>query len=76
MPIIPATFGAHPCIRLKSWDRTILPLPFARFVTKFGEPFYVDPSLEGEAFEARLKQLEELMNREADELDAYVGMRR
>ena len=75
-PIIPATFAAHPCIRLKSWDRTIIPLPFARFVTKFGEPFYVDPSLEGETFEARLKQLEDLMNREADDLDAYVRMKR
>jgi lysophospholipid acyltransferase (LPLAT)-like uncharacterized protein len=74
-PIIPATFAAHPCIRLKSWDRTILPLPFARFVAKFGEPFYVDPSLEGEEFEARRKELEQLMDREAAELDAYLGMK-
>jgi lysophospholipid acyltransferase (LPLAT)-like uncharacterized protein len=76
VPIIPTTVAAHPCIRLKSWDRTIIPLPFARFVTRFSDPFHVDPSLEGEAFEARLKQLEELMNREADELDAYVGMKK
>jgi lysophospholipid acyltransferase (LPLAT)-like uncharacterized protein len=76
VPIIPTTVAAHPCIRLKSWDRTIIPLPFARFVTKFGEPFYVDPALEGEAFEARLRELEEIMNRDADELDAYVGMKK
>jgi lysophospholipid acyltransferase (LPLAT)-like uncharacterized protein len=76
VPIIPTTVAAHPCIRLKSWDCTIIPLPFARFVTKFSEPFHVDPSLEGETFEARLRQLEELMNREADELDAYVGMKK
>jgi lysophospholipid acyltransferase (LPLAT)-like uncharacterized protein len=76
VPIIPATFAAHPCIRLRSWDRTIIPLPFARFVAKFGEPFHVDPSLQGRAFDERLQQFEELMNREADELDAYVGMRK
>ena len=76
VPIIPTTFAVHPCIRLKSWDRTIIPLPFARFVTKFGEPFHVDPALEGEAFERRLRELEELLNRDADEVDAYVGMKR
>ena len=76
LPIIPTTVAAHPCIRLKSWDRTIIPLPFARFVTKFGDPFHVDPSLEGEAFDARLRELEEILNRDADELDAYVGMKK
>ena len=65
--------GRH-CLRLRTWDGTVIPYPFARFVTKFGEPFYVDPTLEGEAFEARLRELEAILNRDADELDAMVNM--
>jgi lysophospholipid acyltransferase (LPLAT)-like uncharacterized protein len=75
VPLVPTTFAISPCIRVKSWDRTIIPLPFARFVTKFGAPFHVDPALEGAALEARMKELEEILNRDADELDRYVGMR-
>lgn len=74
LPIIPTTFAAAPCLRLRTWDGTVIPYPFARFVTKFGEPFFVDPALEGEAFERRLSELEAVMNRDADELDALVRM--
>jgi len=37
-PIQPVAFSAHPAIRLKSWDRSLIPLPFARVVCAFGEP--------------------------------------
>ena len=74
-PLVPVSFAIHPCIRVKSWDRTIIPLPFAKFVTKFGEPFYVDPSLEGPALEARMKELETILNRDADEVDRRAGMK-
>jgi len=38
VPITPAGFAATPCIRFGSWDRTILPLPFAKVVVSYGEP--------------------------------------
>ena len=44
---------------------------FTRFVAKFGEPFHVDPSLEGEAFDRRLAEFDAVMNRLADDVDGY-----
>ncbi len=71
VPIVPVQFAFERCIRLKSWDRTMIPLPFTRGVVKFGEPFAVDPALEGEAFERRRVEFEAVMNRVTDEVDAY-----
>ena len=69
--IVPVAIAAERCWRLKSWDRTVLPKPFSRFVVKFAEPFKVDASLEGEAFEKRLREFDKVMNDLADEVDAY-----
>lgn len=74
VPIVPVTFSCRPCVRMRSWDRTILPLPFARLVARYGEPFLPGPLLEGAAFEARLRELDDALNRDADEVDAEVGM--
>ena len=40
-PIQPIAFSARPAIRLGSWDRSLLPLPFARVVCAYGEPIPV-----------------------------------
>lgn len=37
-PIQPVALAARPALRLKSWDRSLLPLPFARVVCAFGDP--------------------------------------
>jgi len=41
--IQPVAFSARPAIRLKSWDRSLIPLPFARVVCAYGEPISIDP---------------------------------
>lgn len=41
-PIQPIAFSARPAIRLKSWDRSLIPLPFARVVCAYGEPIVID----------------------------------
>lgn len=61
-PIQPVAFSARPAVRLRSWDGSLIPLPFARIVCAFGEPFEVDR----EADESR-----ELS--EARELDRRLG---
>jgi len=73
VPVIPTAFAAERAWRLKSWDRTIIPKPFSRFVVKFGEPFSVDPGLEGEAFDKRLAEFDAAMNRLTDDVDTYFG---
>lgn len=36
--IQPVALAARPALRLQSWDRSLVPLPFARVVCVFGEP--------------------------------------
>jgi hypothetical protein len=51
-PIQPVAFAARPALRLGSWDRSLIPLPFARVVCAYGEPVGVTP----EAAEERIEQ--------------------
>ena len=37
-PIHPVALAARPALRLGSWDRSVIPLPFARVVCAFGDP--------------------------------------
>jgi lysophospholipid acyltransferase (LPLAT)-like uncharacterized protein len=41
LPIVPGTWWARPVLRVHSWDRTLVPLPFSRIVFAFGAPLYV-----------------------------------
>jgi len=43
LPIQPVAFSARPAVRLKSWDRSLIPLPFARVVCAYSEPIRVAP---------------------------------
>jgi lysophospholipid acyltransferase (LPLAT)-like uncharacterized protein len=43
-PVVPLAVGARPARRLRSWDRFVVPLPFARCVLAFGPPVRVDPA--------------------------------
>jgi lysophospholipid acyltransferase (LPLAT)-like uncharacterized protein len=41
LPVVPAVYNLKWKIRLKSWDRFQIPLPFASIQARFGEPLYV-----------------------------------
>lgn len=41
VPIVPVRCEARPCVRLRSWDRKLVPLPFARISVVFGQPLTV-----------------------------------
>ena len=41
-PVVPLAIGAEPARRLSSWDRFLVPCPFARCVLAFGRPRAVD----------------------------------
>jgi lysophospholipid acyltransferase (LPLAT)-like uncharacterized protein len=64
LPIIPFSYHAHWKVRVKSWDRFIIPLPFSRCDMYLGKPVHVPratPDSEREglrlALEQELKQL-------------------
>ncbi|MDH3627665.1 MAG: lysophospholipid acyltransferase family protein [Acidobacteriota bacterium] len=65
-PIIPVAFSARPHRRLSSWDRTMLPYPFARGVFVYGEPQFVGRGSIEEEEVARLEASLDALNREAD----------
>ena len=47
-PVVPLAVAARPARRLPSWDRFLVPLPFARCVLTFGPPVLVDPDADRE----------------------------
>ncbi len=63
VPIVPVGVAARPAIRFGSWDRALLPGPFARVVCHYGEPFDVPKKLRGAELEARLAALERELHR-------------
>jgi lysophospholipid acyltransferase (LPLAT)-like uncharacterized protein len=54
--LVPVGVAARPALRFGSWDRTLLPLPFARVHCVYGSPLRV-PKGNGDA-EATLRELE------------------
>jgi len=72
-PIIPVSFAARPAIRLKSWDRFLVPLPFSRASLVFGEPIYVPRKLDAQARELYRTRVEKELNRVTDLSDDLVG---
>lgn len=57
LPVQPVAFSARPAVRLSSWDRSLIPLPFARVVCAYGEPLepvgHVEDDDQAELAEAR-----------------------
>ena len=57
LPIVPGTWWARPMTHVKTWDRTIVPLPFSRIVFAFAEPLFVAPDADDAAVEAARAEL-------------------
>jgi hypothetical protein len=55
-PIIPLGVGARPGRRLRSWDRFLVPLPFARCALVFGPAVYVDRGADRERVRKELER--------------------
>jgi lysophospholipid acyltransferase (LPLAT)-like uncharacterized protein len=59
VPLVSVGLAARPAVRFRSWDRTILPLPFARVVCRYGPAERLPKSPEGDELE-RLRERAEL----------------
>ena len=73
--ILPVAASARPALVFRrSWDRTALPLPFARVHVVYGEPIDVPPRPtrdEVEEIRSRLETAIHELQREADELSGF-----
>lgn len=73
-PLWPVAFSARPVIRFGSWDRMLLPLPFARVLCAYGEPIVVPRDADDAVLEACRTRLEESLHRLTDDLDHRLGV--
>ncbi len=72
--ILPVASSAKPAfVFQRSWDRTALPLPFAKVHVVYGEPIEVPPKLRPPETEAIRKRLEETLHALQREADALSG---
>jgi lysophospholipid acyltransferase (LPLAT)-like uncharacterized protein len=60
--MVPMVWAADRCKIFRSWDRTVLPLPFSRIVMRYGRPMHVPKNLNDEEIEQYRLLLEEKMN--------------
>jgi lysophospholipid acyltransferase (LPLAT)-like uncharacterized protein len=71
-PIVPVGVAARPARRLASWDRFVVPAPFARCGLVFGPPLEVKRHDDRE--EARVR-IERALDAATDAADALLGVR-
>jgi lysophospholipid acyltransferase (LPLAT)-like uncharacterized protein len=77
VPFLPIMISARPAITLKkTWDRTMIPLPFSKVVVLYDDPIAIPREARGEALEALRQEVENRLNemrRRADEITGYTG---
>jgi hypothetical protein len=74
-PIVPFGWGADRYITFKSWDRTVLPKPFARVVVKIGAPLLVPPKLKSAGLEVYRVKLERQLKENYAEVWGHFGIK-
>jgi len=72
-PIVLVAYAAKPCIRWNSWDRFIVPLPFARVAIAVSEPYRVPPGTGTDDLGQVRLELEARMARLVAEVEAAVA---
>lgn len=60
-PIVPIHMEYSSCWRMKSWDRFVVPRPFATLRAIFGAPIRIEPLASPEQFEAEQRRLRNAM---------------
>jgi lysophospholipid acyltransferase (LPLAT)-like uncharacterized protein len=74
-PILPTGISASPRLLMRSWDKYLLPWPFARAVIQFGEPIYIPADDRGEeAQQMWAEKLEQAMNDLERAADGVAGV--
>jgi len=66
-PLIPVHFKASLAFRFRSWDTTLLPLPFSQIELRYGDPIFVPHDTDEDAEERLLHRLDQVMERLAED---------
>lgn len=73
-PIIPLGISARPRWLLRTWDRYMVPWPFARAAFVVGDPIFVPQDADDAAKERVAEQLEEAINKCEARAEAMLGL--
>ena len=76
VPLIPLTWGVDRCWIINSWDRFLMPKPFARIVIHYPEPIWISPSVGKKELESYRCLLEERLNQGTRWCDTQFGLER
>ena len=71
--VMPMSNSSRPRVLLRSWDRFQIPLPFAKVVIAYGEPFVVPSGASPDERERYRLRLEEGLNMLTASLDGGMG---
>jgi len=75
-PVIPVSFSSRHAVRLKSWDRFMIPLPFSKTAFVYGEPIMIPRKLDDETRKRYRLRIEKELDRVTDLSDGLVGQPR
>jgi lysophospholipid acyltransferase (LPLAT)-like uncharacterized protein len=76
LPVVPVGVCFRPSLRLKSWDRFMIPLPFAGGIEIYGEPVMYDNARSSEnSVKQDIKDLEMRLRSVTEEADNACGYR-
>ena len=57
-PVVPIAYAAKPAWMLRTWDKFVIPSPFARVRIAIGEPYFPPEKLDEEQMAAAQRELE------------------
>lgn len=71
---IPIAMSAAPAITLtRTWDRTLIPLPFSRVVVCYGRPLTIGTEIRGPRLDAKCREVEAILDRLRRDADRRAG---
>ena len=73
VPILPLSYSASSWKMFKSWDRFILPTPFAKGIFIWGEPIEIAKDADDVVLEAARGQLENALTQITQQADGLLG---
>ena len=76
VPLIPVAWGADRCWMFNSWDRYMVPKPFARIAVFYGQAIGIPSDAKGEELEKYRQMLQERLNEGARWCDEQFGVER
>lgn len=74
-PVYPMAYAPSRCVRLRSWDQLIIPLPFARIMIEIGTPLFVPAHADEDQLGHCRVELERALNALTQSVDAKAAGR-